>query len=109
MLVMRIALSVLALAFLTAPALAQFPPPGVYTCFAADGSKLGSLSLLVAGDYEWLNKSGTSVTGQVASAGTAVEALSGQLGDQHWNGSFSTDAGKTTFVFTTDGGQVTCE
>jgi hypothetical protein len=106
---MRIALAVLAIAVLTAPALAQFPPPGIYTCFAEDGSKLGSLSLLVAGDYEWLSEGGTSATGQVASASTSVEALSGPLGDQHWKGQFSTDAGKTTFVFQTDAGKITCK
>jgi hypothetical protein len=107
--VMRFALSVITLAALTVPALAQFPPPGVYTCFAGDGSKLGSLSLLVAGDYAWLTEGGMSVTGQVASASTSVEALTGQLADQHWKGEFSTDAGKTTFVFATDGGQVICK
>ena len=106
---MRITLFALILVISTAPALAQFPPPGVYTCAAADGSKLGSPSLLVAGDYEWLAESGMSATGQVASAATSVEALSGPLGDQHWQGEFSTDAGKTTFVFSTDAGQVTCK
>ena len=105
---MRIVISFLAVVVLTAPALAQFPPPGVYTCLAADGSKMGSLSLLVAGDYEWLAESGMSVSGQVASAATSVEALSGPLADQHWNGTFSTDGGKTTFVFQTDTGKVTC-
>lgn len=106
---MRFTLAALALITLTAPALAQFPPPGVYTCLGEDGSKLGSLSLLVAGDYEWLSEGGTSATGQVASASTSVEALSGPLGDQHWKGGFETDAGKTTFVFQTDVGKVTCQ
>ena len=106
---MRISLSALTLVVFTAPALAQFPPPGIYACFAADGSKLGSLSLLVAGDYQWRAPDGNSVTGQVASASTSVEALSGPLADQHWKGEFATDAGKTTFVFSTDAGQVTCK
>ena len=106
---MRIPLSALTMVVFTAPALAQFPPPGIYTCFAADGSKLGALSLLVAGDYQWRAPDGSSVTGQVASASTSVEALSGPLADQHWKGEFATDAGKTTFVFGTDGGQVTCK
>ena len=106
---MRIPLSALTMVVFTAPALAQFPPPGIYTCFAADGSKLGALSLLVAGDYQWRAPDGNSVTGQVASASTSVEALSGSLADQHWKGEFSTDAGKTTFVFATDAGQVTCK
>jgi hypothetical protein len=106
---MRIALSALALTLLTAPALAQFPPPGIYACAAENGDKLGSLSLLVAGDYQWQTPDGKSVTGQVASASTSVEALTGPLADQHWKGAFETDAGKTTFVFETDNGKVTCK
>ena len=38
---------------LPSPALAQFPPPGVYDCADANGTRLGALSLLVAGDYQW--------------------------------------------------------
>jgi hypothetical protein len=64
---------------------------------------------LVAGDYQWQTPDGKSVTGQVASASTSVEALTGPLADRHWKGAFETDAGKTTFVFQTDGGQVTCK
>lgn len=105
---MRSALSVLTLITLTAPALAQFPPPGVYVCTAETGDKLGSLSLLVAGDYQWQTPDGKSVNGQVASASTSVEALTGPLADQHWKGEFETDAGKTTFVFQSDAGKVTC-
>jgi len=70
---MRIPLSALTMVVFTAPALAQFPPPGIYTCFAADGSKLGSLSLLVAGDYEWLSaylSGGARVGGKKATAST---------------------------------------
>lgn len=91
------------------PALAQFPPPGIYACADAGGTTLGSLSLLVAGDYQWQAADGTSAAGQVASASTSVTALSGPLADQHWSGGFSTEAGKTTFVFKTDAGQVTCK
>lgn len=105
---MRFTLSLLALIAFTAPALAQFPPPGVYVCTSESGDKLGSLSLLVAGDYQWQTLDGKSVNGQVASASTSVEALSGPLADQHWKGGFETDAGKTTFVFSTDAGKVTC-
>src|SRR5690242_12399878 len=90
------------------PALAQFPPPGIYACTDAGAKTLGTISLLVAGDYQWQTPDGKSAAGQVSSASTSVEALSGPLADQHWKGSFSTTAGKTTFVFATDGGQVIC-
>ena len=91
------------------PAFAQFPPPGVYACAGDNGQKLGTLSLLVAGDYQWQTPDGKSATGQVSSAANSVTAVSGPLADQHWKGGFSTTAGKTTFVFsTTDGGKVTC-
>src|SRR3569623_946168 len=106
---MRLTLSALALIALTAPALAQFPPPGIYACAAESGDKLGTLSLLVAGDYQWQTPDGKSVTGQVASASTSVEALTGPLAEQHWKGAFETAAGKTTFVFQTDAGKVTCK
>jgi hypothetical protein len=106
---MRFSLSVIAFAAFTAPALAQFPPPGIYACTAENGDKLGSLSLLVAGDYQWQGADGTSVTGQVASASTSLEALTGPLAEQHWKGAFETVAGKTTFVFQTDAGKVVCK
>lgn len=69
---------------------------------------LGTISLLVAGDYQW-DANGTPSTGQVASAGTSVEALTGPLGDQHWRGDFSDGADGTVFVFETDIGPVTCK
>jgi len=106
---MRIAVSALALIIFTAPALAQFPPPGIYVCSSEAGDKLGTISLLVAGDYQWQTADGASTTGQVASAANSVEALTGPLGDQHWRGTFSTDGGKTVFVFTTDTGKVICQ
>lgn len=96
-------------ALIASPALAQFPPPGIYTCTDASGAKLGTLSLLVAGDYQWDTPDGKSATGQVTSAATSLKAQSGPLADQHWMGSFATAAGKTTFAFKTDGGQVTCK
>lgn len=105
---MRIFLAAAALALLASPALAQFPPPGIYQCADAGGTKLGTLSLLTAGDYQWDTPDGESATGQVASASTSLEALTGPLADQHWKGDFTTEAGKTTFVFATDGGQVVC-
>ena len=106
---MRILLPALTLVALTSPALAQFPPPGVYTCDDAKGAELGTISLLVAGDYQWQTLDGGAVSGQMTSASTSVEALNGPLADQHWKGDFSTDAGKTTFVFNTDSGKVTCQ
>lgn len=104
---MRIALAVLLVAVAT-PAQAQFPPPGVYDCADEAGTPLGVLSLLVAGDYQW-DAGGTSATGQVASAGTSVEVLSGPLADRHWTGEFATEMGETTFLFKTDDGPVICK
>ena len=104
---MRTALAA-AFALLASPALAQFPPPGIYACTNVNGGQVGSLSLLVAGDYQFDDVSGKSSTGQIASASTSVEALTGPLADQHWKGDFGTEAGKTIFVFTTDVGKVTC-
>ena len=98
----------LTLALLATPALAQFPPPGIYKCADANGGAVGTLSLLVAGDYQFDDAAGKSSTGQVASASTSVEALTGPLKGQHWRGDFSTDMGKTVFVFDTDAGKVTC-
>ena len=98
-----------ALIALASPAFAQFPPPGVYTCDDAKGAELGTISLLVAGDYQWQTLDGGAVSGQMTSASTSVEALSGPLADQHWKGDFSTDGGNTTFVFGTDGGKVICQ
>lgn len=102
-------LLILTLVLLATPALAQFPPPGIYKCADANGAAVGALSLLVAGDYQFNDAAGKSSTGQVASASTSVEALTGPLGDQHWRGDFSTDMGKTVFVFDTDAGKVTCK
>lgn len=98
-----------ALLLLATPALAQFPPPGVYACTDAGGASVGTISLLVAGDYQWQTPDGKSTSGQVASAGTSVEALTGPLADLHWKGEFSTDQGNTVFVFNSDGGKVTCK
>jgi hypothetical protein len=98
----------LPLLLLATPALAQFPPPGVYDCAAENGDKLGVLSLLVAGDYQW-DANGMTSKGQIASSGTAVEALGGPLGDQHWHGSFFTQMDRTTFSFETDAGLVVCQ
>jgi hypothetical protein len=104
---MRITLAA-AFALLASPALAQFPPPGIYQCVDAGGAKLGVLSLLAAGDYQWDTPDGKSATGQVSSASTSVTALSGPLADQHWSGQF-TAGDKTTFAFKTDAGAVSCQ
>lgn len=97
------------LAFVATPALAQFPPPGIYPCTDGTGASIGTLSLLVAGDYQFDDPHGVSSTGQVASAATSVEAVTGPLAAQHWRGDFSTDQGKTVFVFGTDVGKVVCQ
>lgn len=99
-----------ALALFATPALAQFPPPGVYACVSENGANLGELTLFVAGDYSFKNVDGNSASGQVASAGNDVNPLSGPLRDMQLTGVFSTDdTGKTVFKFTgADGLEVTC-
>jgi hypothetical protein len=105
---MRFALAAI-LVLIASPALAQFPPPGIYTCSDAHGAALGTLSLLTAGDYQWDTPDGKSATGQMASAATSLRALSGPLGEAHWSGDFVTNAGATTFAFQTDAGAVSCK
>jgi hypothetical protein len=99
-----------ALLLLATPALAQFPPPGIYACTDASGVAIGELSLFVAGDYSFKSSAGNSASGQVASAGTDVNPLSGPLKDMQLTGVFGTDdTGKTVFKFTGPGGkEVTC-
>lgn len=108
---MRSLLAVAIVGFLSSPALAQFPPPGVYKCVSETGANLGELTLFVAGDYSFKNVDGNSASGQVASAGTDVNPLSGPLKDMQLTGVFGTDdAGKTTFRFTgADGLEVSCK
>ena len=104
---MRAALAVIALLLAASPALAQFPPPGVYACVDADGHAVGTWTLLVAGDYDFVAADGTEGKGQVTSAGSDVEAISGPLGDMGWSGGFGTDeTGATLFRFTDAGGKV---
>lgn len=82
------------------PALAQFPPPGIYACATADGVPVGELTLLVAGDYDFQDGDGVTGKGQVASAGTDVTPLSGPLHQRGYTGAFETDdTGKTRFRF----------
>jgi len=99
----------LPLILLATPALAQFPPPGVYACTSA-GAPFGELTLFVAGDYSFKGVDGNSASGQVASAGTDVDALSGPLKALNLKGVFGTDdTGATTFRFTGDNGlEVIC-
>jgi hypothetical protein len=107
---MRSPCLVAAFVLLATPALAQFPPPGVYKCVSENGANLGELTLFVAGDYSFRNVDGNSASGQVASAGTDVNPISGPLKDMQLTGVFGTDdTGKTTFRFTgADGLEVSC-
>jgi hypothetical protein len=100
----------LPLILLATPALAQFPPPGIYSC-TSGGAPFGQLTLLVAGDYSFKAADGATGTGQVASAGTDVDALSGPLKDLGLKGAFLTDdVGATTFRLTGNSGlEVTCQ
>ncbi len=100
-----------ALALLATPALAQFPPPGVYACVDAAGASFGELTLFVAGDYSFEDAAGNSAGGQVASAGTDVNPLSGPLEEMQLRGVFGTDdTGRTVFRFTGSSGQeITCQ
>lgn len=105
----RIALLVLSLLLAASPAYAQFPPPGIYACVDAAGADFGTLSLFVAGDYDFSSEVIPRGQGQLASAGPSVDALSGPLADIHLKGSFVTDDyGDTTFTFSTDKGALTC-
>jgi hypothetical protein len=107
---MRAILLTVVLVLSATPALAQFPPPGVYACVAETGEELGELNLFVAGDYSFKNVDGNSASGQIASAGSDVTPLSGPLKDMGLSGTFGTDeAGATVFELTgSDGLEVTC-
>ena len=95
--------------FGTAPALAQFPPPGVYFCTTSQGAAFGTIDLFAAGDYQLLRDSGGAGTGQIASAGTSLRAVSGPLADIHVKGVFTTDEGGTTrFTLDSDLGPIDC-
>jgi len=99
----------LPLIFLATPALAQFPPPGVYAC-TSGGAAFGELTLFVAGDYSFKGLDGTAESGQVASAGTNVDALSGPRKQLNLKGAFGTDdTGATAFRFISPNGlEVIC-
>lgn len=98
------------LALIVSPALAQFPPPGIYQCSDREGTLVGTLNLFVAGDYAWTGANGIDGEGQVTSAGTDVKAISGPLADIHLEGAYRTDdQGATQFIFTSDLGRFGCE
>ena len=94
---------------LTLPALAQFPPPGIYICTDGKGGAFGTLTLFVAGDYDFASEIMPRGQGQVASSGPNVNALSGPLADIKLVGSFVTDDyGNTVFDFQTSMGAIRC-
>ena len=94
---------------LTLPALAQFPPPGIYHCIDSNGGAFGTLTLFVAGDYDFVTDDMPRGQGQVSSSGPQVQALSGPLADIELRGSFVTDDhGDTVFDFTTSKGAIHC-
>lgn len=93
----------------TGQALAQFPPPGVYLCVDMAGASFGTLTLQAAGDYDLSSDATIGGSGQLASSGNSVNALSGPLADIDLTGSFSTsDQGEATFTFTTNLGSILC-
>ena len=105
----QIAITIAMLALTTTPALAQFPPPGIYRCVDMNGTAFGTLTLLVAGDYEFSSKTTIGGSGQVASSGNSVNALTGPLEDIKMNGSFTIDErGNASFMLTTTLGSVLC-
>lgn len=107
---MRILVALTA-ALLATRAFAQFPPPGIYACVVNDGTPWGELTLLVAGDYSFVDAgTGQVFTGQLASAGNDVTPASGLLNERRLHGVFETDdTGKTTFRFDgPEGLVVTC-
>ena len=104
-----IAITIAALAVTTAPALAQFPPPGVYQCIDLDGQAFGILTLLVGGDYDFTSSVTIGGSGQVASSGNSVNAISGPLADIELKGFFTPDpTGNPVFMFGTTLGGVMC-
>jgi len=95
--------------FGTAPAMAQFPPPGIYFCTNSQGAPFGTIDLFAAGDYQLLRDIGGAGTGQIASAGTSLRAISGPLADIHVKGVFATDdTGATRFTLDSDVGPIDC-
>lgn len=91
-----------------APAAAQFPPPGVYLCVDMAGGAFGTLALSAAGEYQFDAADDIGGSGQLASSGTSINAISGPLADIDLSGSFTPDAQGATFTFSTLEGSVFC-
>jgi len=105
----RFFITAAAIVLTTLPAFAQFPPPGVYQCVDMKGAAFGTLTLFVAGDYAFASSATIGGSGQVASSGNSVNALSGPLADIDLKGSFTMDdRGEASFMFTTTLGSVLC-
>ena len=103
------AIAALALAILTAPAAAQFPPPGVYQCIDLDGNNFGVLTLLVGGDYQFTSPMAPEGAGQLASSGNSVRAVSGPLADIELAGSYVIDLNDNAFfMFGATLGGISC-
>jgi hypothetical protein len=96
---MRKHLIAVLLALSASPALAQFPPPGIYACTDSAAAPLGTLTLLVGGDYAFEPTAGAPGKGQVASAGTDINPLSGPLKDMKLVGTFFAEEGRTVLQF----------
>lgn len=104
-----IAITLVTLALATAPAFAQFPPPGIYQCVDMNGAAFGTLTLFAAGDYDFTSGATIGGEGQVASSGNSVDALTGPLADIALKGGFTmNERGEASFVFTTTLGSVLC-
>jgi hypothetical protein len=107
--IQRFAITIATLALTTLPALAQFPPPGVYQCIDLEGRAFGILTLLVGGDYQFQSDATIGGSGQIASSGNSVNAVSGPLADIDLSGSFTPDpTGNPVFMFGTTLGGVMC-
>lgn len=90
------------------PALAQFPPPGVYLCVDMAGGPFGTLTLQAAGDYDFAAADGIGGTGQLASSANTINAISGPLADIGLTGTFTTGANGAEFMLSTLQGSVLC-
>lgn len=105
----KIAITIVVTTLTTAPAMAQFPPPGIYQCVDMAGKAFGMLGLQAGGDYDFASSATIGGSGQVASSGNAVTAISGPLADIDLAGSFSSDAsGAVSFMLTSTLGSVLC-
>jgi len=104
-----IAITLVTFALATAPAFAQFPPPGIYQCIDLDGEAFGILTLLVGSDYEFQSDTTVGGSGQIASSGNSVTAVSGPLADIELKGGFTPDPqGNAFFMLGTTLGGVMC-